>query len=99
MITVVKKKFHLKYYLYINSKGVIQSNTFKVIRYSNFLGIKKPFFFLHKKQKTILIDLEEEKDVLWKNIKNNTRNEIRRGLNEGVIFYTDVNVNEFVDFY
>jgi hypothetical protein len=99
MITVIKKKFHLKYYLYINSKGVVQSNTFKIIRYSNFLGSKKPFFFCHKKQKTILIDLEEEKDVLWKNIKNNTRNEIRRGLNGGLIFYTDVNINEFVDFY
>ena len=51
MITVIKKKFHLKYYLYINSKGVVQSNTFKIIRYSNFLGSKKPFFSVIKSKK------------------------------------------------
>lgn len=99
MITVVKNKFHLKYYLYINSKEVMQNNTFKIIRYSNFVGSKKPFFFFHKKQKTVLIDLEKEEDVLWKNIKNNTRNEIRRGITEGLIFNTNVDINEFVDFY
>ncbi len=99
MITVVKKKFHLKYYLYINSKGVIQNNTFKIIRYSNFVGTKKPSFFFHKKCKTVLINLEKEEEVLWKDIKNNTRNEIRRGLNGGLIFNIDVDVKEFVDFY
>ena len=103
MIQIVTKTFLLnKYQIWFPQKPILR-NSFKIAVY---LRCKKKYFtfaFIREEHFTILININQSEDSIFKQFAPNTRNEIRRAEKEGVIFNllenNINNINLFVEFY
>jgi len=70
-----------------------------VITYTFYLGNNRPFLLVKRKAHTILINLEQSADEILRQMKSNTRNEIRRAIRENLRVEQNENVEDFIIFY
>lgn len=77
------------------------SDIFKAVTYTQYLGAheKIPFYYKKIYGETATLDLTKPLDVLFQDMKSNTRNEIRRAEKEGCVFEYNYDYDSFVPFY
>ena len=85
--------------LKIFKNTILYSDLIKIVAYNGFQGGQKPILFIEEKNHTILIDLKKDSELLFKEFKTTTRNEIKRAVKIGVRTEITDNKNEFILFY
>ena len=91
--------FGIKITLKIFENTILYSDLIKIVAYNGFQGGQKPILFIEEKNHTILIDLKKDSELLFKEFKTTTRNEINRAIKIGVRTEITDNKNEFILFY
>lgn len=86
------------YRLCINCKKTIKGDSLLLSCYTSYLGPNTKLFKTIPGH-TIQINLEQDGNDILMGFKSNTRNEVRRGIKDGLSFRKVEDINEFVDFY
>lgn len=83
------------------AKTLPYSDLFKAVTYTQFEGELNniPFWYEKHPGETATIDLTKSEEELYKDMKSNTRNEIKRAEKEGCTFETNYDYELFVPFY
>lgn len=85
------------YSLVMHGKHVPLIDLFRVSQYSCYLG-KIPKLMIPIRRTTTIIDLNKTDEDILSGFRSNTRNEVRRGIREGVEI-DRVEAEQFVDYY
>lgn len=94
MISIKKGFYHLSIY----SKKVDIVDYFIMASYTSFLG-NKPLFFKENKGKTSIVNLQNDMDVISKNMKSNYRNEIKKAISLNINVEEEKDINQFISYY
>lgn len=89
----------LFYKLTVYGKKTSCLDLFRFACHSFYEGEKKPFYYFIKNGKTIRIDLSQSASQVLSQMKQNTRNEIRRGIRDCYIFSRCNDVDFFINYY
>lgn len=85
--------------LTIYGNSIPKIDYFRISSYTDYRGKYLRSVMIKSNRKTLVIDLTKSEELLFKELKSNTRNEIRKASNLGLLISEINNKQTFIDFY